>query len=234
MTVVIVVGWTVLGVALLIATLLASVLRVGAQLRGRRLVAWSGLGVVEARIAFPERVLTIRLAGIRVVRRTLGRSVATTSKEAAPDRREPTRSAADARPPDRVRSVLARFTLYRHVLQRLVRRVLVDACEGHLRIATPDPALTGLAYGLVEGLRAALPPSLRGRVTAEPDFLGELPGGRATLAIRVRVAVLALAAWRVFWFERGRLRREARVAAAPGRSGHATHGTARGARGAGA
>lgn len=234
MVAVTVVAWSLLGLAALVAGLLAATLRIGARVDGQRFAAWVGVGVVDATVELPERVLIVRLLGARVVRRRLDRGARSTRRDAAPRRRERSRSAGDASGPMTLLSLRARLRAYRRVLRGLVRGVRVDACAGHVRIATPDPALTGLAYGCAEGVRALLPDAHRRRVSVEPDFVGELPGGRATLAVRVRVAVLALAAWRLFWYERGRSSRARRGGAVPWRRSHATHGNARGARGAGA
>jgi len=229
-----VVGWMLVGVVLLAASLLAALLRVGARVDGRHAVAWVGVGPVDARVALPDRFLTVRVLGIRLARRPLQGSERASTRDGAPARPEPTRPRAPARRPGAALSVKARYEAYRGVLRRVVRGVHVDVCEGDLRIATPDPALTGMAYGLAEGVLAALPARHRSRLAVVPDFVGTVPGGRASVALRVRVAVLALAAWRVFWFERGRARRRRQRATAPGRSEHASDRTARGARGAGA
>jgi hypothetical protein len=230
----VVIGWTLLGIALLAAAFLAAMLRVGARVDGHHVAAWVGVGPLHARVALPERTLTVRVLGIRMARRVLRGSARTASRGGAPARPErPGARTAEWRP-GALLSLRARLGAYRGVLQRVVRRVHVDVCEGDLRIATPDPALTGMAYGLAEGVWAAFPPRHRSRLTVAPDFVGSLPGGRASVALRVRVAVLALAAWRVYWFERGRARRRRRRSSTPGRSGHATNRTARGARGAGA
>jgi len=230
----VVIAWALLGAVLLIASFLAASLRVGARIEGKRVVAWVGVGPAEARVALPERTLAVRVLGVRVVRRPLRRSSPTVPRAGAPAPRERPGPRAHAWGPGAALSMRARLDAYRRVVRRLVRRVHVDVCEGDLRIATPDPALTGMAYGLAEGVRAALPARHRSRLTVEPDFVGSLPWGRASVALRVRIAVVALAAWRVFWFERGRARRRRRRATAPGGSDHATNRTPRGARGAGA
>lgn len=228
------IGWMLLGVALLVASLLVSMLRCGARVREAAVWFDVGLGVVEASFAWPDRVLSVRVLRLRVVRRRLSASVRRTDGTDAVAVRSARGRGGRSTPAARSLPDLRTLRAFGAVAADAVRRVGVDACEGHVRIATPDPALTGIAYGLAEGMRTTLPERHRDRLTFEPDFVSDLPGGRATVALRVRVAVLALAAWRVFRIERGRSRRRRRVAAAPGRSGHATHGTARGARGTGA
>ena len=228
-----VLAWAVLAIALLVAVLLASMLRVGARVDGGELWAWAGIGPVEAEVALPQRTLTVRVVGLRVARRPLGRSERAPEREDAAAQRQRRARVGDWSPGSLL-GLRRRLGAYRAILRRLVGRVRVDACEGHLRIATHDPSATGVVYGLAEGARALLPTRHRQRLTLTPDFVGDVPGGRAVLALRVRVAALAWAAWRVYWFERGRARRGRRRPATPGGSGHEAHRTARGARGAGA
>ena len=226
MTALIVVAWALLGVALCVAALLVAMLRVRARVDGIAVKANVGLGIVETSFAFPERILQIHVWRVRILRRRLdgaGERPARAS-EAEPEKTDAPRRSARRSPGllatvRTVRSVRA----YIRVVRDVLRRVEVDTCEGHLRIATPDPALTGMAYGFAEGARAVLPEPHRSRLTVEADFVDDLPYGRASAAFSVRVAVLALAAWRVFWLERGRSRRATRVAMTPGRSDHATN-----------
>lgn len=232
-----VLAWSLLGMALLVLGLLASSLRVGVRVDGGRAAAWVGLGALHVGASWPERTLTLRLFGVRVLRRPLGSGGETRRRDDEPSSHRGERTRGEDRGRRRRRSlrdVTTTLAAYRRVVTRALRRVRVDLLDGHLRVATPDPALTGIVYGLLEAARSALPTARRERLTLEADFATDLPGGRATVALRVRVAVLALAGWQLFWFERGRSRRARRARGTPGRSDHATHRTARGTRGAGA
>lgn len=64
-------------------------------------------------------------------------------------------------------------------------------------IATPDPALTGMAYGFTQAL---LPTVGRFWPTAQIqigcDFLQDLPSGRLELALKIRTVHLAVLGWR--------------------------------------
>ena len=226
MTALIVAAWTLLGLALIVVALLAATLHVRARVDGIAVLAKVRLGILETSFAFPERILQMYVWRVRIVRRRLD------GDEERTDRAGEAKRAKTDAPRERApgsRGVLAKVRAvrkvraYARIARDVVRRVRVETCEGHLRVATPDPALTGMVYGFAEGARAVLPEPHRSRVTVEANFVDDLPYGRASIAFRVRVAVLALAAWRVFWLERGRPRRGTRVAVAPGRSDHATN-----------
>jgi len=226
MTALIVASWTLLGIALIVALLLAATLRVRALVEGIAVQGKVGLGILQATFAFPEMVVQIYVWRVRVLHRRVGEGAGRSDRGSAQERAKTDQPRREAR---RSRGLLAKVRavrkvrVYTRIARHALRRVEVETCEGHLRIATPDPALTGMAYGFAEGARAVLPEPHRSRLTVDADFIDDLPYGRASIAFRVRVAVLALAAWRVFWLERGRPRRDTRVAVAPGRSDHATN-----------
>ena len=99
---------------------------------------------------------------------------------------------------------------YRRLALDLISRVRVDRFEGHLRIATPDPALTGIAYGAACSVFYPLAArSRRVELDLQPDFVDALPSGRIDFELRVQLASLAFLGWRVLRYERSRRPRRA-------------------------
>jgi hypothetical protein len=178
-------------------------------------IRWAALA---AAVEFRGRTIEVRLFGLRLVRGPLGGDPDAEPRRRDTRRRRRRRAAA---------SPLAGFPqawrFYRRQLGYLLGRVHVARLRAHLRVATPDPALTGVAYGYgaaaIYPLRSLWPLA---DLSIEPDFSSEIPGGSADLAVRVRIATLALVAWRVFWHERSRRRGRIARASEEGRSDHGT------------
>jgi hypothetical protein len=200
--------WSVLGVVasilvVLAAAFLSSSLRLEVRLdpaTARAAARWTLFSVVvDAR----SRMLEVRLLVWRIVRRSWSDLRDDDGAQGAP-RRERRGS------PDRSRSwrdAAESWPFYRRQIAIGLARIHVDRCRGSLRIATPDPALTGILYGAA----CAVGGPLAGRANLagwriEPDFVGTFPGGWMDVAVRVRLAALAGLAWRITWFERSRRR----------------------------
>jgi hypothetical protein len=226
-----VIGWVVLAVVAIVAFVLVTWLRFDARIDGATgllRLRWTLLSVSLDAVA---QSLEVRLLGWRVLRRSVGEMIATGKEKVERPREPKPPRKRRVRPPD----VVGTWRFYRHQAGFLVRRVHVDRFDGRLRIASPDPAVTGVVYGAACGLVMPLSARWPGAAMAlEPDFVGELPGGWLVVALRVRLATLARIAWNVLRFERSRTVVVGRSAAEEGRSQHGTQRTAWRHRGAGA
>jgi hypothetical protein len=230
MSAVVVIASIVVILVSLVALVLITWLRLDARLDGATgllRVRWTLISVsLDARASSFE----VRLLGWRILRRSIGEMIATgMKKKDRPRKPEPQR-------PRRVRraDLASSLRFYRRQAGYLLRRVHVDRCDGRLRIASPDPAMTGIVYGAACGvvmpLSACWP---KASLALEPDFVGELPGGWLVVAVRVRLATLARVGWNVFTFERSQTVIDRR-ATGKGRNHHGTERTVGRHRGAGA
>ncbi len=237
---------------ILLALLLVAWLRIDGRLEGRLDVArldeasgWLRLRVLFVALVVDssERALVVRLAGLRVLRKPLaelgdGAAADEPGEAAAADepgeaaqrparipRRRTRRGGERRRRVGRDRLVVARdaWHFYRAQLRHLLARVRLDHCEARARLATPDPALTGMLYGVacsvVHPAQARWP---RAELHVEADFIDTAPSGRLLLAVRVRVATLARIAWRVFWYQRSQAAKTRKPKAADEGRAHAT------------
>jgi hypothetical protein len=184
---------------LLVTGLLASSIHLELRLdpdTARGAARWALVSVAaDAR----ARVLEVRLVGWRVMRRSWSELGGDEREEAKPRpkrrrrrRSQPWRDALDGWP------------FYRRQLGIGLSRIHVDRCRGALRLATPDPALTGILYGAVYALSAPFARERPARFSVDPDFVGTFPGGWLDVALRVRLGALAGLAWRITWYERSR------------------------------
>jgi len=216
MTVLVVLAW-MLGVLLvLVALLLASNLRLELRVDDLHARARLGLAGVAFRLDSDARTLEVRWLRWRLVQRPLGRS-----DREPPEKPKPRR-------PKRFRRRRGRrawpgpdaWRFYRRRLADLLGRVRVERCAGELRIATPDPAVTGMAYGmacaLVMPVAARWP---RAALAVAPDFETTAPSGWLDLAVRLRLATVVWIALRVAWHERSRAGRARRVETGKEREG---------------
>jgi hypothetical protein len=214
----------------LVASVLISWLRLDARIDGTTgllRVRWT---LISVSLDAPARSFEVRLLGWRIVRRSMGEMIAAGMKKKDRPRKPKPKRPRRVRRPDLAGSL--RF--YRRQAGYLLRRVHVDRCDGRLRIASPDPAVTGIVYGAACGV--VMPLSARwpkAALALEPDFVGELPGGWLVVAARVRVATLARIGWNVIRFERSRTVVDRR-AAEEGRRHHGTERTVGRHRGTGA
>jgi hypothetical protein len=230
MSAAVVIVWTLVVLVALAALVLISWLRIDARIdgaTGQLRVRWTLVSVsLDAR----SRSFEVRLLGWRVVRRSIAEMIATGQRKRDRPRRARPKRTRRVRRPDLAGSL--RF--YRRQAGYLVRRVHVERFDGRLRIASPDPAMTGIVYGAACGV--VMPLSARwpkASLALEPDFVGELPGGWLIVALRVRLATLARIGWNVFTFERSRTVVDRR-ATEKGRNHHGTERTVGRHRGAGA
>ena len=220
MTVWIVLAW-MLGVLLalvatLIVVLLASNLRLELWVDGLRARARLGLAGVAVRLDSDDRIVEVRWLGWRLVRRPLGRSDREPAEKPTP--RRPKRT--QRRRAGRGIPGPAAWRFYRRRFADLLRRIRVERCAGELRIATPDPAVTGMAYGLA--CAVVMPAAARwprAALAITPDFETTAPSGWLDLALRLRMAALAWIALRVVWHERSRAGRARRVETGKEREG---------------
>jgi len=190
-------------------------------------VRWTLISVsLDARASSFE----VRLLGWRILRRSIGEMIAAgMKKKDRPPKPKPRRPRRVRRP-----DLAGSLRFYRRQAGYLVRRVHVERCDGRLRIASPDPAVTGIVYGAACGV--VMPLSARwpkAALALEPDFVGELPGGWLVVALRVRLATLARIAWNVARFERSRTVIDRRTTE-KGRNHHGTERAVGRHRGAGA
>jgi hypothetical protein len=214
----------------LVASVLITWLRLDARIDGATgllRVRWTLISVsLDAR----ARSFEVRLLGWRIVRRSMGEMIGAMAKRRdRPPKPKPKRPRRVRRP-----DLAGSWDFYRHQAGYLLRRVHVDRFDGRLRIASPDPAVTGIVYGAACGV--VMPLSARwpqASMALEPDFVGELPGGWLVVALRVRLATLARIAWNVARFERSRTV-VVRPAAGEGRRHHGTERAVGRHRGAGA
>jgi hypothetical protein len=229
MSAAVVIGWTLVVLLALAALVLISWLRIDARVdgaTGQLRVRWTLLSVsLDAR----SRSFEVRLLGWRILRRSIAEMIAGGQKKRDRPRRAKPKRPRRVRRPDLAGSL--RF--YRRQAGYLVRRVHVDRFDGRLRIASPDPAWTGIVYGAACGV--VMPLSARwpqAALALEPDFVGDLPGGWLVVAVRVRLATLARIGWNVFTFERSQTVVD-RSATEEGRDHHGTERTLGRDRGAG-
>jgi hypothetical protein len=212
------VTWVALGllaaILLLAALLLVAWLRVEGRFSGhldvQRLGEASAYGRVRVAplavvVDTAEGVLIVKLAGLRIVRKPLAElGSARAGRERAEQERRPAKPARHLRLSDGS----AAWRFYRRQLGYLAARTQLDTLEADLRVATPDPALTGMLYGAgcaaVYPLRARWP---RAALAVEADFVDTAPAVRLALALRVRIATLVVVAVRSYWFHRSRARK---------------------------
>lgn len=222
-------AWVVLALVALVALVSVTWLRLDARIDGATGLLRLRWTLVSVNLDAYARSLEVRLLGRRVLRRSVGEMIAA-GKEKKERPRKPKRKRRVRRP-----DVAGSFRFYRRQVGFLVRRVHVDRCDGRVRIASPDPAVTGIVYGAACGV--VMPLSARwpkAALVVEPDFVGELPGGWLVVALRVRLSTLARIAWNVLWFERSRTVEVDRSATEEGRSIHGTERAVGRHRGAGA
>ena len=200
-------AWALAILALLLAALLASWLRLQGRFDETTLRVRLGWRLVSGALDLRDRGFELYLFERRVLRREQRPAddpKRERKREAKRQRGERRRQRRASRP----RPGPASWRFYLRQLRYLRDRLHVDLLDGDVHVASPDPALTGIAYGtacsLVYPLTARWP---RARLTLTPDFVGTLPGGELAFALRIRIATLALVAWRVLWFERSRARR---------------------------
>jgi hypothetical protein len=213
-------------VSLLVAGALLSLLRVDGRVDAAGASGRIRWGVVGATIDASTGTATLRLAGLRLVRRPLrGGSRDGGSDDAEPETEDEDAAtgANDARGP-RLRlgayRRLARTGL--HELRRMARHVHVRRAMLDLTLASDDPAWTGEAYGVgcavLAWLRSIWP---QAELRLSSDFTATRPYGAAELAASVRPVRLLPGVTRValrYWTERRRARRRAsgaRATAAP-------------------
>lgn len=230
MNVAVVIAWILVVLVAIVALVLISWLRLDARIDGATgllRVRWTLISVsLDAR----ARSFEVRLLGWRILRRSIAEMIASGQKKRDRPRRAKPKRPRRVRRPDLAGSL--RF--YRRQAGELVRRVHVDRFDGRLRIASPDPALTGIVYGAACGVVMPLTAHWpKASMALEPDFVGELPGGWLVIAVRVRLATLARIGWNVFTFERSRTVVDRR-ATEKGRNRHGTERTVGRDRGAGA
>jgi hypothetical protein len=232
MSALVILAWVLAAIAIASASLtalaLATWLRIDGRLDGRldapaghARVRWTLLTVG---FDVAARTFELRLGPWRLLRRGLEPS----QRRAAdvPARRR--QGASRWRP--RLGGVASSWRFYRRQLHFLLARLRFDMLRADVRVATPDPALTGVLYGaacsLVHPLAARWP---RAELAVAPDFVDTVAAGHLALAVRVRIATLAIIGWRVFWYERTRAGTIPKPAAAQGGRSDGTQGTARGA-----
>ena len=219
--------WVLVAIAItllvLIALALVSWLRFDGQLDGNLddpagwlRVRWTLLAVA---LDVRERRLEVRLVRWRVVQRRLGEE-----RTGSPEPNEPDRAPEQRRPRQgRPGGGIADLRFYLRQLRFAIARIELDQLDLDLRVATPDPAVTGMLYGATCGavypLLAVWPSA---RLAVSPDFVGSVPAGRVALAVRVRLATLVLVAWRVLWFERSKAGRAPKPSTGKGRRSDGT------------
>lgn len=227
MSVVLILLWVlaaiVIALLVLIALVLVSWLRFDGKLDGNLddpagwlRVRWTLLAVA---LDVRERRLEVRLVRWRVLRRRLGEERTGPPKPTEPDRAPAPRRPRRGRPGGGI----ADLRFYLRQLRFAIARIELDELDLDVCVATPDPAVTGVLYGATCGavypLLAIWP---RARLAVSPDFVGSVPAGRVALAVRVRLATLALVAWRVFWFERSKAGRAPKPSTGKGRESDGT------------
>ncbi len=207
MAVLVVLAW-MLGVLLvLVALLLAANLRLEVSVDGLSARARLGLAGVAVRVDSDARTLEVRWLRWRLVRRPLGRSDREPAEKPKPRRPKRTRRRREwwGWPGP------AAWRFYRLLHAYLLWGVRVERCAGEVRIATPDPAVTGMAYGMA--CAVVMPAAARwprAALALTPDFEATAPSGWLDLAIRLRLATLAWIALQVAWHERSRAGRARR------------------------
>ena len=228
MSVVLTLIWVVsvvtIALLVLLALVLASTFRVDGHLdgnlddpSGRLRLRWTLLAVL---LDVGERQLEVRLVRWRVARRTFAEMRA--DPDTAPTPRRP-RSARGSRQRRAGGAVIGGLHFYLRQLRFVIARIRPDRFDLDLRVATPDPAVTGALYGATCGvvypLLACWP---HARLAVRPDFVGSVPAGRVALAMRVRLATLALVTWRVFWYQRSKAGKALTPSAGHGRRSNGT------------
>ncbi len=225
--------WVVLGllgaILLLAALLLVAWLRVDGRAQGDLDAERIGEASAYLRVRLApltvvvdtaQGVLLVRLLGFRVARRPLAELGGDRAGREDAGEKAKRRAAKPSRG-FRLADGSAAWRFYRRQLQYLLVRTYLDQLDADLRVATPDPALTGMLYGVscaaIYPLRARWP---RAELAVGPDFIGTAPALRLAFAVRIRIATLVLVAIRSYRFHRSR----ARVPkAADGRRRHEPH-----------
>jgi len=202
-TALLVIAWVLAALVTFVALLLASSLYVELRVDGLRAaarLAWAGVGV---RVDSVSRIVEVRWLGCRVAQRALRRSEHATGDEPSPRRRK--RNSSRRRGRRRGLPGPDAWRFYRGQLAYLVRRIRVEHCAGAVTVASPDPAVTGMAYGMVTAL--VMPVAARcprAALAVVPDFEATAPSGSLELAVRLRLATLARIAVHGGWHERSR------------------------------
>lgn len=181
--------------------LLVVVIPLGSALRVRLTASEEGVG-------FELRWLLVTVAvdtRARELRLALLSTTILTRNTASGDKRPNKGAKADAsskRGRNRGRVSPARVLAERHAALELVRylwrHLRWQRFRVRLRVATPDPALTGEVYGYLSALIGAAEAYLpAGSLEVTPDFESRAPGAEADIAVSLRVLVLVVLAWRV-------------------------------------
>jgi len=181
---------------LLIVAMLLANLRLEASLTEQSVLVrlrWLGSTV---QLSTQGRELSLRVLGVRVFRRSLilGRPKPKRRRKPKPTRESP--------------GIIWTKLWEQHwriqALWRYSRRHLyLDRLDLKARLATPDPALTGMLYGLLSAAGYALAPFVRtGTTRIEPDFLEDWPSGKLEAVLRTRLIHLLVVGLRGWWIFR--------------------------------
>jgi hypothetical protein len=81
----------------------------------------------------------------------------------------------------------------------LLRAIRWEELYLEINVATPDPAFTGILYGQLCALKHSTDCLLpNARVLVQPDFVNQLPKGRAETAFSVKPVNIVISASKVF------------------------------------
>ena len=183
--------WIVLLVLLgLLSLALLSFLRLGARLSEHGAAVWVSWLGLKFWLDTQAGAWSLSMLGWRLIQKSL--SAPAKPKAAKPRAARKTKSEAF--------SIQGLFDERAEMAKMLVyfrQHLHLHRLELQATIATPDPALTGMAYGYTQAL---LPILYRLWPTAQIqigcDFLQDLPSARLELALKIRTVHLAVMGWR--------------------------------------
>ena len=184
-------GWVILlAVLLLIVLALVSYLRLGVLLSQEQMALQVGWFGHRLRIDVRKRWLDWWWLGLHLLHRPLKKSQA--------KNKTPKQSRKQPRTPPSLATVWQQRPRLMRLLRYLFKHLRWSKFDLRLRLATPDPALTGMLYGVF----CAFPPVLKRHMRVEPEFMEEWPVGSLDAALQIRTVALLVLGWQGLWLAR--------------------------------
>jgi hypothetical protein len=186
-------------IALLLTAFLLTRLRLRVLLTPERKFLFVGLGRTGPEFDFVDRVIRVKLFGLKIRQIPMPKSrKQATEEEAKPIQATRLETAQTPKAPEvkRRRSfrlllgILSESTiaLWQYAVS-LLKGIIVEEAEGELSLGFASPDVTGRVYGYYMAL-AGIAPVLAGRFVWTPNFSGESVTGRLKVSIALPMYVL--------------------------------------------
>ena len=183
-------GWVIVAVLGLMGLALVSYLRLGVLLNQDQMVLQVGWLGHRLRFDQRQRWLDWWWLGLHLLHRPLRRGQAKKKPRKSPPKQP--------QAPPSLASVWQQRARMVKLLQYLRRHLRLEKLELWLRLSAPDPALTGMLYGLFY----SLPPQMKHHLQVGPEFMEEWPLGSLEAAIKIRTVDLLVLGWQGYGLAR--------------------------------